>query len=169
MNQIAPLPVSLVLVAVRSLPLAEGELPSCLSTLLDEARTFREGLAHRDIWWCATVQDGSAAQLLAALTDACEAAGLPQPHARAFTSGSRDSAALLRELSEALSESLAGCVFFYHEEDGQRALWLLGRGTDTRRARALAALTPFTAEGLFCTEISSRSAMYSQMSRWACG
>ena len=77
MNEIAPLPVSLVLVAVRSLPLAEGELPACLSALLDEARTFREGLAHRDIWWCATVQDGSDAQLLAALTDACEAAGLP--------------------------------------------------------------------------------------------
>lgn len=154
MNEIAPLPVSLVLVAVRSLPLAEGELPACLSALLDEARTFREGLAHRDIWWCATVQDGSAAQLLAALTDACEAAGLPQPHARAFASGSRDSAALLRELSEALSESLAGCVFFYHEEDGQRALWLLGRGTDARRARALAALTPFTVDGLFCTELT---------------
>lgn len=160
MNQIASLPVSLVLVAVRPLPLAEGELPSCLSALLDEVRAFREGLAHRDIWWCAASATDEAGQLQAALAEACEAAGLPRPLVRPLASDSRDCAALLRELADALAESLAGCVFFHHEEDGRRALWLLGRGSDTRRARALAAVTPLTLEGISCAEITEAGKTY---------
>ncbi len=153
MKQIASLPVSLVLVAARSLPLAEGELSSLLSALLDEARAFRENLAHRDIWWCTAAPSAEAEQLREALGAACEAAGLPRPRTHPLASGNADSTALLYDLSDALAESLAGCVFFHHAQGGRQALWLLGRGSDARRARQLAALTPLTVEGLFCAEI----------------
>lgn len=156
MKQPSTLPVPLVLVAVRPLPLAEGELPALFPALLDEARALREGIAQRDIWWCATGPSDEAEQLHEALAAACAAAGLPLPQTRAFSQGSRNSAERLRELSEALSASLAGCIFLHQqEEDGRRALWLLGRGTDTRRARALADLTPLEVEGIVCTELTA--------------
>lgn len=160
MKQIPTLPVPLVLLAVRPLPLAEGDLPMVLSALLDEVRSFRENLAHRDIWWCATATTEEAGQLRAALEAACAAADLPLPQACPSVSGSGDGPALLRQLSEALEESLAGCIFLYQDAAGQRALWLLGRGPDTRRARALAALTPLEADGTICTELTAAGQTY---------
>ena len=153
MKQIVALPVSLVLVAARTLSSAQGDVPACLSALLEEAAAFRESLAHRDIWWCASVPSAESERLREELTAACTAAGLPQPQTRQLSAGSREVTEQLGELSEALSESLAGCVFFHLEQDGQPAIWLLGRGTDTRRARALAALTPFTVEGVISAEL----------------
>lgn len=154
MKQILALPVPLVLVAVRPLPLAEGELPTVLSALLDEVRAFRENLACRDIWWCAASPSEESEQLRSSLAAACAAADLPLPQAGPSLPDG-DSTVLLRQLSEALEESLAGCVFLYHAVAGQRALWLLGRGPDTRRARDLAALTPLEADGIFCTEMAA--------------
>lgn len=153
MKQIVALPVSLVLVAARSLSSTEEDPPACFSALAEEAAAFREGLAHRDIWWCASTPSAESERLCAALTAACTAAGLPQPQTRRLSAGSREVTEQLCELSEALSESLAGCVFFHHEKDGQPVIWLLGRGTDTRRARALAELTPLTVEGIISAEL----------------
>lgn len=160
MKQIPTLPVPLVLVAVRPLPFAEGELSSVLSALLDEARDFCRSLAHRNIWWCATTPSDEAEQLRAALASACEEAGLPLPQAHPLVVGNGDSASLLCQVSEALAESLAGCVFLCHDADGRRVLWLLGRGRDTRLARTLDALTPLEVEGIACTEITAAGQAY---------
>lgn len=160
MKQTSSLPVPLVLVAVYPLPFPEGEPSVVFSALLDEIRAFREHPAYRDIWWCSSAPTGEAEQLLAALTAACEAEALPLPVVRPLASCGGNSAAMLSELSDALAESLAGCVFLYFDKNGQRELWLLGRGPDTRWARILSTLTPLEVEGIFCTEVTEAGRNY---------
>lgn len=154
MNEYRILPVPLACTAAYVLPRDAAEWPLVLTDLIAEAGALRQHPARGEIWWCdaAAREPGTGARLLAALTAACEAAGLPAPQEHPLDAGRRTGEALC-ELARRMDDGAAACAVVLLAGASGQELWLVGPGPDERRARKLAAVQPLTADGLMCAEL----------------